>query len=69
MTAMFAALGRKPNIEYIDMPVSIRDAYQYFTQAEIGNLRRAGFGTEFATLEDGVKRYVSCYLDRADRYR
>ena len=69
MIAMFAALGRKPNIEYIDMPVSIRDAYQYFTQAEIGNLRRAGFGAEFATLEDGVKRYVSCYLDRADRYR
>ncbi len=69
MTAMFAALGRKPNIEYIDMPVSIRDAYQYFTQAEIGNLRRAGFGAEFAALEDGVKRYVSCYLDRADRYR
>jgi len=69
MTAMFAALGRKPNIEYIDMPVSIRDAYQYFTQAEIGNLRRAGFGEEFATLEDGVKRYVSRYLDRADRYR
>src|SRR6202158_4933761 len=29
MSAMFAALGRQPAIEYIDMPVSIRDSYQY----------------------------------------
>ncbi len=69
MLALFAALGREPAIDYIDMPVSIRDSYQYFTQAEIGNLRRAGFNADFTTLEEGVKRYVSCYLDRADRYR
>ena len=69
MTAMFAALGREPMIEYIDMPASLRDTYQYFTQAETGNLRHAGFNADFTTLEDGVKRYVSCYLDRADRYR
>jgi ADP-L-glycero-D-manno-heptose 6-epimerase len=69
VTAMFAALGREPKIEYIDMPLSIRDSYQYFTQAEIGNLRRAGFDADFTTIEDGVKRYVGGYLDRADRYR
>jgi ADP-L-glycero-D-manno-heptose 6-epimerase len=69
MTAMFAALGREPKIEYIDMPASIRDSYQYFTQAETTNLRRAGFNADFTTVEDGVKRYVTCYLDRADRYR
>jgi ADP-L-glycero-D-manno-heptose 6-epimerase len=69
MTATLAALGREPNIEYIEMPESIRDAYQYFTQAEAENLRRAGFYADFATLEDGVKKYVSGYLDCADRYR
>jgi ADP-L-glycero-D-manno-heptose 6-epimerase len=69
VTAMFAALGREPNIEYIDMPLSIRDSYQYFTQAEIGNLRRAGFEANFTSIEQGVKRYVSGHLDRADRYR
>ncbi len=69
MSAMLAALGREPNIEYIEMPETIRGAYQYFTQAETGNLRRAGFRADFATLEDGVKRYVTGYLDRADRYR
>jgi ADP-L-glycero-D-manno-heptose 6-epimerase len=69
MQAMFAALGRTPAIEYIDMPVAIRDSYQYFTQAETANLRRAGYNADFAPLEVAVKRYVDCYLDRADRYR
>ncbi len=31
--AMFKALGRPANIEYIDMPDAIRGQYQYFTQA------------------------------------
>jgi ADP-L-glycero-D-manno-heptose 6-epimerase len=69
MTAMFAALGSAPNIAYVDMPDAIRDSYQYFTQAEMGNLRGAGFTAEFLTLEEGVQRYVSRYLDRADRFR
>jgi ADP-L-glycero-D-manno-heptose 6-epimerase len=69
MTAMFAALGQKPKIEYIDMPGSIRDSYQYFTQAETENLRRAGYHANFTSLEDAVKRYVQSYLDGADRYR
>jgi len=69
MTAMFAALGREPRIEYIDMPASIRDSYQYFTQAEMVNLHHAGFNADFTTLEEGVKRYVKGYLDGADRYR
>ena len=69
VTAIFGALGREPKIEYIDMPVSIRGAYQYFTQAETGNLRRAGFTADFTSVEEGVKRYVSNYLDRNDRHR
>jgi ADP-L-glycero-D-manno-heptose 6-epimerase len=69
MTAMFAALGRPPAIDYIDMPVSIRDSYQYFTQAQAQNLRRAGYNADFTPLEAAVKRYVNDYLDRADRYR
>ena len=69
MTAMFAALGRKPAIEYIDMPASIRDSYQYFTQAETTNLRRAGYNADFTPLEEAVQCYVTGYLDRPDRYR
>jgi ADP-L-glycero-D-manno-heptose 6-epimerase len=67
--AMFRALGREPNIEYIGMPPAIRDQYQYFTQAEIENLRRAGYNAGFMPLEDAVARYVTSFLDCADRYR
>ena len=69
ITAMFAALGREPIIEYIDMPESIRASYQYFTQAEMENLRRVGFNATFGTLEQGVTRYVKSYLDRPGHYR
>jgi len=67
--ALFAALGREPLIEYIDMPATMRDSFQDFTQAEIGNLRRAGYNGDFLPLEAAVARYVSGYLDRPDRYR
>ena len=59
----------RPNIEYIDMPESIRDNYQYFTQSETENLRRAGYNADFTPLEEAVRRYVTLYLDRPDRYR
>ena len=69
MQAMFTALGRPPAIEFIDMPTSIRDSYQYFTQADTANLRRAGYNADFTPLETAVKHYVDHYLDRAERYR
>ncbi len=69
IAATFAALGRDPAIEYIDMPEAIRDSYQYFTQAETENLRRAGYNADFTALEDAVRRYVTQHLDRPDRYR
>jgi len=69
MQTMFTALGRPPAIEYIDMPASIRDSYQYFTQADTANLRRAGYNADFTPLETAVKHYVDHYLDRAERYR
>jgi ADP-L-glycero-D-manno-heptose 6-epimerase len=69
ITAMFAALARAPHIEYIDMPPSIREQYQYFTQASIENLRRAGYNAGFTPLEQAVDRYVNSFLNRRDRYR
>lgn len=67
--AMFKAFGRTPNIEYIDMPEAIRGQYQYFTQANVENLRRAGYNAGFTPLEDAVGQYVTGYLDRDDPYR
>lgn len=69
IAAMFKAMGRNPNIEYIDMPESIRAQYQYFTEAKVENLRRAGYNSGFTSLEDAVGSYVTQFLDRDDRYR
>ncbi|MCK1627585.1 ADP-glyceromanno-heptose 6-epimerase [Bradyrhizobium sp. 160] len=69
MLAAYAALGKSPNIEYIDMPEAIRGSYQYFTQSKVDRLHRAGYNGGFTTLEDAVKAYVGDYLDRPDRFR
>lgn len=69
MLAAYAALGTRPNIEYIDMPDQIRGAYQYFTQSQVDRLLRAGYNGGFTALEDAVKAYVGNYLDRPDRFR
>ena len=68
-TAVFAALNRQPNIEYVDTPEQIRDKYQYFTQADMARLRAAGYTADFTSLEDGVADYVRTYLEADDRYR
>jgi ADP-L-glycero-D-manno-heptose 6-epimerase len=69
ISAMFAALGREPRIEYVDMPQAIRDQYQYFTQARIESLRRAGYNAGFTPLEQAVDSYVGSFLNQRDRYR
>jgi len=65
--ALFAAMGQKPDIEFIDMPPNVRNQYQYFTQADIGKIRAAGYKKDITPLEDAVKDYVQNYLI-PDRY-
>jgi ADP-L-glycero-D-manno-heptose 6-epimerase len=62
VSAVFAALGKKPEIEYIDMPESIRGQYQYYTQAEICKIIKAGYDKKTYSLEDAVRDYVCNYL-------
>jgi ADP-L-glycero-D-manno-heptose 6-epimerase len=62
--AVFAAIGKKPNIEYIDMPDSICNQYQYFTEADITKLREIGYDKEITSLEESVGDYVTKYLER-----
>ncbi len=61
-TAVYAAAGKKPEIEFIDMPEELRGKYQYFTQATSEKLKAAGYTQPFTTLEDGVRDYVTTYL-------
>ncbi len=60
--AIFKALEREPNIEYIDMPEILRDKYQYHTQADITRIRQAGYANEITPLEAAVTDYVRNYL-------
>ena len=56
--AVCRAAGRSESIAFVDMPESLRQQYQYFTEARVERLREAGYGEPFASLEDGVEEYV-----------
>jgi ADP-L-glycero-D-manno-heptose 6-epimerase len=60
--AIFAALGREPMIEFIEMPETLRAKYQYFTQADISKLRSTGYERPLTPLKDAVADYVRNYL-------
>ena len=62
VTATFEAMNIKPDIKYIDMPVEIRDRYQYFTEAKMDKIETAGYNNKPYSLEDGVQDYVQNYL-------
>ncbi len=62
--ATFAGLALEPNIQFIDMPLDIRDTYQYFTEASMEKLKVAGYKAGFTSLEDGVQDYVAHYLQK-----
>lgn len=62
--AVFVAMGRKPDIEYIEMPASIRNQYQYYTCADLSKLRKAGYNKQITPLEDAVKDYIQNYLEK-----
>ncbi len=67
--AGFAAAGLPESIEYVDMPLEIRDKYQYFTQAGLGGLRSVGYPYAFTPLEEAVGDYVRDHLARDCPYR
>jgi ADP-L-glycero-D-manno-heptose 6-epimerase len=67
--AVFSAMEREENIKYVPTPETIREKYQYFTEARMDRLRAAGFDRPFTELEDGVARYIRDYLMQPDPYR
>jgi ADP-L-glycero-D-manno-heptose 6-epimerase len=60
--ATFSAMNIDPAIEWINIPEDIRDKYQYFTEANMEKLRKAGYEKPFHSLEEGVEEYVKQYL-------
>ncbi|MFO0019051.1 MAG: ADP-glyceromanno-heptose 6-epimerase [Alphaproteobacteria bacterium] len=67
--AVFAAAGKPPQIDYIPMPATLRDRYQYFTEARMQRLAEAGYSGGFTTLEAGIEDYVRGFLATDDPYR
>ena len=65
---VIANMGKTTHITYVDMPEDLRGKYQYFTQANMANLRAAGYKAPMTSLEDGIKDYVQNYLMQADAY-
>lgn len=59
---VFHAMGKNPNIKFIDTPADIRDKYQYFTEADMSKLKSIGFTQPFHSLEAGTEDYVRNYL-------
>lgn len=61
-SAVFAAMGHEPRIEFVEMPAHLRDKYQYYTCSMMEKVRAAGYSAEFHALEAGVRDYVRNYL-------
>ncbi|WP_367360926.1 ADP-glyceromanno-heptose 6-epimerase [Syntrophus buswellii] len=66
--AVFSAMNLPPQIDYIDMPESLRGQYQYFTEARMEKLQAAGLGADFHTLEEAVADYVKNHLQADNPY-
>lgn len=60
--AVWHATGQSPKIAYKDMPIELREKYQYFTKANLTRLREAGYDHPMTSLEDGIKAYVRNHL-------
>jgi ADP-L-glycero-D-manno-heptose 6-epimerase len=63
--ALFSVAGRPRNIEYIPMPEVLRDKYQYFTEADMSRLRKAGYTASFMPLEAAVIDYAGYLKDHS----
>jgi ADP-L-glycero-D-manno-heptose 6-epimerase len=62
ISSIFKSLDQPANIEYIELPPEIADRYQYFTEAKIDKIKKAGYSNKSSSLENGVADYVKNYL-------
>lgn len=62
--AAFAAMGKEPQIQYIEMPETLRNQYQYFTEANMNKWRKAGMSAPKWSLENGVRDYIQNHLSK-----
>lgn len=68
LKSVFSAMGKPVRISYIDMPEDLRAQYQYFTEAPMTKLQRAGFNQRLHSLEEGVSDYVVNHLLKPNQH-
>jgi ADP-L-glycero-D-manno-heptose 6-epimerase len=61
-SAIFQVMNKKVDINYIEMPESIRGQYQYHTCAKMEKIRSAGYTETITSLEEGISDYLKNYL-------
>ncbi len=66
-SAIFKAMGKEINIEYVDMPDSLKNQYQYYSKANLDKIRHVGYVNDVTSIEDSVRDYVVNYLAK-DKY-
>jgi ADP-L-glycero-D-manno-heptose 6-epimerase len=66
--AVFKAMNKKENIEYIEMPENLKERYQYFTEAKMDKLKLTGYPWAITSLEDGIENYIKNYLLKNDKF-
>lgn len=66
--AVFSSLDKPLNIEWIDIPVNIRDQYQYYTEAKMTRLFAEGLSKPEWNLENGISDYVKGYLQKSEPF-
>ena len=59
-----AEMQKSGVIEYIPFPAELAGKYQSYTQADISELRRAGYAAPLLTVEAGVTRYIETLIAR-----
>jgi ADP-L-glycero-D-manno-heptose 6-epimerase len=63
--ALFKAVGKKTQVDFVEMPDGLKDRYQYFTQADMSRLREKGFKKPFTELEEAVSDYSQYLKDHS----
>jgi ADP-L-glycero-D-manno-heptose 6-epimerase len=66
--AVFSAMDVPVSIDYVEMPESLRNQYQNYTQASMGRLQATSAAHVFHSLEESVSDYVRRYLSHPWRY-
>lgn len=66
--AVCDACEKERQIEFIEMPATLKGQYQSYTCADMSALRQAGYQADFVTLETGIARYVEHYLANGRYY-